>query len=56
MRKVYRKSDLSEIKKRIDVCRRDVQFFYVADIAIDSRLGLVITRLKHHPPSFDYHK
>jgi hypothetical protein len=33
--KVYRKTDLSEIRKRIDVFRGDVQLFYVIDIAPD---------------------
>jgi hypothetical protein len=35
MLKVYRKADLSEIKERIDAFRRDVQLFYVVDVAPD---------------------
>jgi hypothetical protein len=35
MLKVDRKTDLSEISKRIDVFRRDVQSFYMADLTSD---------------------
>ena len=35
MLKVDRKSDLSEIKRRIDVFRRDVQIFHVVDLTSD---------------------
>jgi hypothetical protein len=35
MLKVDRKTELSEIRKRIDVFRRDVQIFYLLDLTSD---------------------